>query len=387
MSVGPNRLAGLAGLGIWALVTVALLLTGRDVVVTWLLTVAVAAVLVLCLQLRVLLLRFGGRLEATARLTRKIRARVEDGSGTSSQILQEIAVLSERHADMDRRLAALDDRLQEAVPSENTSLPKRVDPKGRNANASDRAEFLLRPLADQPGITTAPPTESARRINALLRHLPSTARYLEIGLAYGYTFEDVEATERWGVDPRPTFSTATLPVGTRVFVMTSDAFFSTIAPTVRFDVAFIDGLHTYTQTYLDLLNVLRHSSPSVAVLVDDVVPSDEVSAIADMERSLAERERRGLAGRPWHGDVFKLVPILRDHHPELAYRTIMGSGNPQALVWRADPARPSRSIEPAQVAKYSELSYAEVFGDGVPDDFNPRDESEAIREAADQLRR
>jgi len=41
-------------------------------------------------------------------------------------------------------------------------------------------------------------------------------------------------------------------------VTTSDEFFSTLRPSKRYDVAFIDGLHTFEQTYRDVINTFAH---------------------------------------------------------------------------------------------------------------------------------
>lgn len=241
-----------------------------------------------------------------------------------------------------------------------------------------KAEPYSRPLRPRPGMGRL--THSARRVNELLDGMPSS-RYLEIGLDRGHTFEDVAADERWGVDPSPRFSLLDLPSSIRLFVTTSDDFFETLDPGVRFDVVFIDGLHVYRQVYRDLLNAFSHAGPLCTVLVDDVVPVDAISAIPDLNQSISERQRQGLKGSPWHGDVFRVVPILRDHHSVLEYRTIVGSGREQLLVWRRDPQGPLVPIPDSAIAEYEELAYDDVFGDGIPPYFQPRDEGEAIAEA------
>ena len=40
--------------------------------------------------------------------------------------------------------------------------------------------------------------------------------------------------------------------------MTSDEFFATLRRSKRFDVAFLDGLHTFDQTYRDMINTFAH---------------------------------------------------------------------------------------------------------------------------------
>jgi Methyltransferase domain len=225
---------------------------------------------------------------------------------------------------------------------------------------------------------------SARRLNALLRGLHNAASYLEVGVQQGLTLENVEAHRRWGVDPFPLFDTNRLPRGVRFFEMTSDEFFAQLDADTRFDLVFLDGLHTFEQTYIDLVHVLAHMRDG-AVLIDDTVPSDEVSAMPDQDESLRRRGELGLAGLPWHGSVWKLVPHIAARHPELEYRTILGSGNPQTLVWRARTG--SLASAPASVDDSLALSYSDILAGGVPDSFRPSAEAAAIRECLAEVRR
>ena len=47
------------------------------------------------------------------------------------------------------------------------------------------------------------------------------------------------------------------------------------------------------------------------------------------------RKTTGSDDHSWHGDTFKVVFALHDFHRGLDYRTIVGSGNPQTLIWRS----------------------------------------------------
>ncbi len=253
------------------------------------------------------------------------------------------------------------------------SIAAKVVRHARSGDLISAASKRIRPRRN-----LANPTPSARRINRLFDGLPGAVRYLEIGLEFGYTFKNVQAPVRWGVDPNPRFDIKRLPTGTHVAVMTSDEFFEDIDPCASFDVVFIDGLHTFRQTYRDLMNALR-VCPRGVILIDDVVPSDEVSAIPDREKSFRERSLRGLTGYPWHGDVFRVLLCVKAHHPELSFRTIVGMDNPQALVWRNVPGVIS-SVPEAELDPIETVSFTDVFGLGIPDSFNPRAESEAIED-------
>ena len=201
---------------------------------------------------------------------------------------------------------------------------------------------------------------SSRRINRLVSELPTVTEYLEIGLYLGITFESIDIRERVGVDPFPMFDTRRLPAGTRVIRTTSDEFFAALPATERFDIVFVDGLHTYEQTYRDVINSFNRLSPGGVVLVDDVIPIDAHSAIRDEHEARRSRAAGGDTPVAWHGDVFKVVKILADHHPEIAIRTIVGSGNPQALMWRRSVGMLTTIDEPA-LMDYMPVAYEDVF--------------------------
>lgn len=217
---------------------------------------------------------------------------------------------------------------------------------------------------------------SPRRINAITRGLPGARRYLEVGIATGRTLENIDFEVRWGVDPSPQFDLSQLPKGLEVFNETSDAFFAHLADDENFDVVFLDGLHTFEQTYRDLINTLNHLHDG-AVLIDDTVPLNETSAIPDLKTYWATRKELGLKENEWQGDVFKLVLYIDRRFPHLDFRTIVGSGNPQTLVWRTGPGVEVDEPDDA-FTEIAERSYGDVFANGVPESFRPCSEEEAI---------
>lgn len=225
---------------------------------------------------------------------------------------------------------------------------------------------------------------SARRINTLARQFPKWREYLEIGIFEGLTFANVNLRHRVGVDPQPLFDLRYPPRGCEVEVLTSDAYFAKIAASVRFDVAFIDGLHTADQTYRDIIHVFAHLNHG-PVLIDDTVPLDEISAISDQKESYRVRAAAGLDGRQWHGDVWRIVILLDRHHPELEWRTIIDRGNPQTLVWRRQPGAKVSSATPEQQAAVMGLAYVDVFAAGTPPAFRPTTEEDALRTCASGL--
>ncbi len=218
---------------------------------------------------------------------------------------------------------------------------------------------------------------STRRINAVHSAHPWMQTYLEIGLEYGHTLENVTFPLRTGVDPVPQFDTLALPAGVDIHVVPSDDFFAGLSPTRTFDLAFIDGLHTYQQTYRDIIHAFEHC-PHGVLLIDDVIPSDWISAIPDHQASLAERRRHGLTDLSWHGDVFKVMLVLDAHHPELDWVTITDRGNPQAFVWRRRARGRVRPVSPAILDSRREITYDDTFSAGVPESFHPALEVEGL---------
>jgi hypothetical protein len=184
---------------------------------------------------------------------------------------------------------------------------------------------------------------SQRRINTLADGLHAQ-RYLEIGIEHGRTAEKINVRERVGVDPAPRFDTNNLPSGFPFFAVESDTYFASLASEATFDLAFLDGLHTFEQTKIDLFNTLRHV-PSGVILIDDTIPEDETAALPDQDEARALRRETGSKEKAWMGDVWKLVVYIDQYLPQLDFRTIVGSGNVQTLVCGAEHlVRPSPNL-------------------------------------------
>ena len=185
-------------------------------------------------------------------------------------------------------------------------------------------------------------SHSARRLNTISKAL-GCKTYLEIGVATGETILSVDVPSRTGVDPyfafdwRQEMSNANGTLDLQQ--CTSDKFFELIDPPIKYDLIFIDGLHTYEQTYRDIINALLHSHRGTVILIDDTVPSDVFSTSRDPQECIDLRynfsEQRDSS---WHGDTYKVVPLLRLFNPHYNLATITTGGNPQTLLWRADKA-------------------------------------------------
>lgn len=194
------------------------------------------------------------------------------------------------------------------------------------------------------GAKPGQPTTSAQRINRLAA-LRGARRYLEIGVADGGTFLDVQIPFKHAVDPRFRFPTAEHETETvRFFEMTSDAYFTRSAPAgVKFDIIFIDGLHTFEQAFRDFCATQRLAHDGTIWLIDDVYPSDVFSALPSQRDAVRFRKRHGAESGAWHGDVYKCVFAIRDFFPNFDLRTFAkGEGNPQTVVL----ARPRADFAP-----------------------------------------
>src|SRR4051812_7282923 len=104
------------------------------------------------------------------------------------------------------------------------------------------------------------PTERFERLNALAKII-SASTYLEIGVAKGETFTRVDVPYKVGVDPKFRFNTSECSDENVIFYeVTSDLFFSELASEHGpFDLIFLDGLHTFKQTFQDFCASIRYS--------------------------------------------------------------------------------------------------------------------------------
>lgn len=230
-------------------------------------------------------------------------------------------------------------------------------------------------------------SHSSRRINALADVLGGEIRYLEVGVQYGRTLEDVEAEERWAVDPLPLFDLERLPPNVRVYAQTSDEFFASLDESRTFHIVFLDGLHHFEQTYRDLVHASGHLCEESAIVIDDVVPRDSFAAMRNQDAALAQRSAQGVEGHEWQGDVFKIMAVLRDHHSDISWKTLIESGNEQAILVLPPSSRPIHAIPDSVLESYRDLRYDEVFSSGVPEFFNPGTERELISWVKEELRR
>ncbi len=198
-----------------------------------------------------------------------------------------------------------------------------------------------------------------RAVNLLLS-LYEEPRYLEIGIAKGETFHNVNAALKVAVDPTFGFdhveAQRTKP-GTTYHEVTSDVYFGKyIEATETFDVIYLDGLHTFEQTLRDLNNALEHLEPRGLILIDDVRPHTYVASLPDYQNYSEVKQRLGIDDERWMGDVYKLVWFIDSFYQGLRYRTI-SNNHGQAVVWRE--SRPS--VTERTVTEVGSLTFEEFM--------------------------
>lgn len=192
-------------------------------------------------------------------------------------------------------------------------------------------------------------------------------RYLEIGVCEGFTFDRVSAARKVAVDPEFRFDhlqAARDNPGTEYHQVTSDEYFATIVgPRQRFDVIYLDGLHTVEQTLRDLMNAVHHLQPQGVVLIDDTRPPTYVASLPSMERFGKVREWLGVTDEAWMGDVYKLIWFIDTFCPHLTHRTITNNHG-QTVVWRhRRPAVTERSLGEVHNLTFEQMVMQEdVFG-------------------------
>lgn len=177
--------------------------------------------------------------------------------------------------------------------------------------------------------------DTLRRVNRLIDGL-RVSNYLEVGLGNGGTFDCSKAKHKVGVDPHPW--NAELRHLEGVQICTSDEYFRRHwNDGFKFDLILLDGLHTSEQTYRDFVNSLRFAHEKTVWLIDDVVPNDVYSANPDSNEAITRRKAEtGSEDSSWHGDVYKVVWMIRTFHPNMTLRTFWPN-QPQALVYFGKP--------------------------------------------------
>lgn len=210
--------------------------------------------------------------------------------------------------------------------------------------------------------------------------------YFEIGVETGRTLALAQCRSV-AVDPAFQFPSGAIDQreDRHLFEMTSDDFFARhdLKTILRGgpDLVFLDGMHHYEFLLRDLMNTERHSHKATVVLMHDCYPINTEMAGRDADNPRVDEATRHW----WTGDVWKLLPILRDYRPDLKV-SILDCG-PTGLVVVQGLDAHSKILPDAYdeiIAKYQDIDLSEFGLARLQDEFpaiNSRDcfEPDALR--------
>lgn len=197
------------------------------------------------------------------------------------------------------------------------------------------------------------------RLNALAK-INSASKYLEIGVADGTTFRNVNIPIKVGVDPNFMFSFRKIANQETIFhEVTSDLFFSSFASQHgKFDLIYLDGLHTFEQTFRDFCASLAYSHANTMWIIDDTCPSSRLASIPNPKVVSGLRKALQIKDKRWMGDVFKIVFAIHDFFPQFDFYTFPDHG--QTVVFN----KPRKEFCPKinSLSKISRLRYGDFVG-------------------------
>ena len=135
--------------------------------------------------------------------------------------------------------------------------------------------------------------------------------YLEIGIEYGHTFNNVQISNKVGVDPDPKIKNNT------IVKKTSDEFFKQNTDT--FDVIFIDGMHQTEFVLRDFNNSVICLNKNGLIYLDDVLPINERE---QKKIPIKHAYENGILKyrESWTGDVWKFVYyLIKNYNNKIEY--------------------------------------------------------------------
>lgn len=154
------------------------------------------------------------------------------------------------------------------------------------------------------------------RLNAIAGRIDAH-KYLEIGVYRAVNLCKVNVRRKAGVDVKflldPSTKETLRTQDCDLFETSSDEFFANLNSEEKFDLIFIDGLHTFEQVCRDLLNSINHLSSGGVIIIDDTFPTSLAASQPDMDRAKAIRKVQSCyteaekLSNAWMGDVYKVL--------------------------------------------------------------------------------
>ena len=174
--------------------------------------------------------------------------------------------------------------------------------------------------------------------------------YLEIGVFEGRSLAlAAPPTIALGIDPRSKIEHG-WTAETHILSLTSSQFFAKhrlqeFFGSDRFSFAFVDGSHQFEQVVDDIYNLESYGGPGSLIAVHDTIPLDDKTAA---------RERRT---EFYTGDVWKIIPFLKEQRPDLDVITIRTYPTGLTLIRRLNPSRERPEAEVEAVRRFQELPW------------------------------
>ena len=226
-------------------------------------------------------------------------------------------------------------------------------------------------------------TEASSLMNSIIGIRELAGAYLEIGVESGFTFEAVNLKNKSAVDPKFLFNKWTKSRSIKLYETTSDAYFElNNGSNLFFDLVYLDGLHTFEQTYMDLGNTFQFLHSNSIVIIDDTVPCDSYSSNPVQKFAYETRISAGIKNDgSWHGDVFKLVCTLNYLNlPELNYRTLVDLQNPKTVVWLKQGFEWPKKLPDLNRKLSESFTYSKYFEPKISEVFHPTTKSKFLEE-------
>jgi len=93
--------------------------------------------------------------------------------------------------------------------------------------------------------------------------------YLEIGVETGLNFNEINIDHKESCDISNSMWELDYPI---TYLMTSDEMFANMSINQKYDIIFIDGMHSEDYLDRDIINSLKHLNPNGLILCHDVLP-------------------------------------------------------------------------------------------------------------------
>lgn len=181
--------------------------------------------------------------------------------------------------------------------------------------------------------------------------------YLEVGCRTGRIFANARG-KTIAVDPF--FRADTNIIGTKpalhVFQQTSDDFFASDvlkALKVKLSFSFLDGMHLFEFLLRDFIATEKASDPKGVIALHDCCP---------FSHEMTTRDLSAIPKHAWTGDVWKLIPILMKHRPDLRITVLDAAPTGVVMISGLDPKSKVLERKYAEiVAQYTKMTL-EDFG-------------------------